>query len=54
VVWPAVGRWDRLAVHPVVLGSGLALFDGTAPFDHTLTDVTSFPIGTQGLVCRTK
>jgi dihydrofolate reductase len=44
----------RLAVHPVVLGSGLALFDGAAPFDLTLTDVTSFPVGTQGLVYRPK
>jgi dihydrofolate reductase len=44
----------RLAVHPVVLGSGLALFDGTAPFDLTLTDATSFPTGTQGLIYRPK
>jgi dihydrofolate reductase len=42
----------RLAVHPVVLGSGLALFDGTAPFDLTLTDATRFPTGTQGLIYR--
>ncbi len=44
----------RLVVHPVVLGSGLALFDGTAPFDLTLTDATRFPSGTQGLVYRAK
>jgi dihydrofolate reductase len=44
----------RLVVHPVVLGSGLALFDGTAPFDLTLTDATRFPIGTQGLIYRPK
>jgi dihydrofolate reductase len=42
----------RLVVHPVVLGSGLALFDGTAPFDLTLIDATRFPIGTQGLIYR--
>jgi dihydrofolate reductase len=44
----------RLAVHPVVLGSGLPLFDGAAPFDLTLTDATRFPTGTQGLVYRPK
>ena len=44
----------RLVVHPVVLGSGLALFDGTAPFDLTLTDATTFPIGTQALIYRPK
>ena len=42
----------RLVVHPVVLGSGQALFVGTAPFDLALTDATSFPIGTQGLIYR--
>jgi hypothetical protein len=41
-------------VHPVVLGSGLALFDGAAPFDLTLTDATRFPIGTQALIYRPK
>jgi dihydrofolate reductase len=44
----------RLVVHPVVLGSGLALFDGAAPFDLTLIEATSFPIGTQGLIYRPK
>ena len=44
----------RLVVHPVVLGSGLALLDGAAPFDLTLTDATRFPIGTQALIYRPK
>jgi dihydrofolate reductase len=44
----------RLVVHPVVLGSGLALFAGAAPFDLTLTEATHFPAGTQGLVYRPK
>jgi dihydrofolate reductase len=44
----------RLVVHPVVLGSGLALFDGAAPFDLTLTDAMRFPIGTQALIYRPK
>jgi dihydrofolate reductase len=44
----------RLVVHPVVLGCGLALFDGAAPFDLTLTDATRFPSGTQGLVYQPK
>jgi dihydrofolate reductase len=42
----------RLVVHPVVLGSGLALFAGAEPFDLTLTDATRFPSGTQALVYR--
>jgi dihydrofolate reductase len=42
----------RLLVHPVVLGSGLALFDGTRPFDLDLVDATSFASGIQGLVYR--
>jgi dihydrofolate reductase len=44
----------RLLVHPVVLGSGLALFDGTAPFNLALVDETTFPSGIQGLVYRPK
>jgi dihydrofolate reductase len=44
----------RLVVHPVVLGSGQALFDRTEPFDLTLIEATRFPIGTQGLVYRPK
>jgi dihydrofolate reductase len=40
----------RLLVHPVVLGSGLALFDSAKPSDLTLIDATTFPNGTQGLV----
>jgi dihydrofolate reductase len=44
----------RLVVHPVVLGAGRALFDGTEPFDLTLTDATRFPIGTQALIYRPK
>jgi dihydrofolate reductase len=40
----------RLVVHPVILGSGLPLFQGAEPFDLTLTDVTTFPTGTQALV----
>jgi hypothetical protein len=38
----------------VALGSGLALFDGTAPFDLALIDETTFPSGIQGLVYRPK
>ena len=44
----------RLVVHPVVLGAGLPLFDGAAPFDLTLIDATRFAIGTQALVYRPK
>jgi dihydrofolate reductase len=40
----------RLLVHPVVLGSGLALFDSVKPSDLTLVDATTFPNGIQGLV----
>ena len=40
----------RLLVHPVVLGSGLALFDSAGAFDLTLLDATTFPSGIQGLV----
>ncbi len=42
----------RLVVHPVVLGSGLSLFQDTDPFDLTLVDATTFPSGTQALVYR--
>jgi dihydrofolate reductase len=44
----------RLVVHPVVLGSGLALFEDTTPLDLTLTDATRFPIGTQALIYQPK
>lgn len=40
----------RLVVHPVVLGSGLPLFQDANPFDLTLTDARTFPSGTQALV----
>jgi dihydrofolate reductase len=39
----------RLVLHPVVLGSGLALFDDAKPFDLVLADATTFPSGTQAL-----
>jgi dihydrofolate reductase len=42
----------RLLVHPVVLGSGLALFEGVDAFDLDLVDSTSFAEGIQGLVYR--
>jgi len=42
----------RLLLHPVVLGSGLALFAGAPALDLKLVDVTSFPSGIQGLVYR--
>jgi dihydrofolate reductase len=42
----------RLVVHPVVLGSGLSLFEGTEPFDLELTDTVVFPSGTQALTYR--
>jgi dihydrofolate reductase len=44
----------RLVVHPVVLGSGLPLFQDAKPFDLTLTDATNFPSGTQALTYRPK
>ena len=40
----------RLLVHPVVLGAGLALFDGVSPFDLTLAGDTIFDSGIQALV----
>lgn len=40
----------RLLVHPVVLGSGLALFESVGAFDLTLVDATTFPSGIQGLI----
>lgn len=42
----------RLLVHPVVLGTGLTLFDGTRPADLDLIDAMSFASGIQGLVYR--
>lgn len=42
----------RLVVHPVVLGSGLPLFDGAEPFDLDLVDAVRFPSGTQALTYR--
>jgi dihydrofolate reductase len=44
----------RLIVHPVVLGSGLALFQDTEPFDLTLVDTVAFPSGAQALTYRPK
>ncbi len=40
----------RLLVHPTVLGSGMALFDGTTPFDLKLVDSTIFANGVHALV----
>jgi dihydrofolate reductase len=42
----------RLVVHPVVLGSGLSLFEHAAAFDLSLIEATAFPSGIQGLVYR--
>lgn len=42
----------RLLVHPVVMGSGHALFQDASPFDLALTEATSFASGIQGLVYR--
>jgi dihydrofolate reductase len=44
----------RLVIHPVILGSGLPLFRDATPFDLALTDVTTFPSGTQALVYQPK
>ncbi|HKZ15165.1 MAG TPA: dihydrofolate reductase family protein [Solirubrobacterales bacterium] len=44
----------RLVVHPVVLGSGLPLFDGAEPFDLDLVDAVKFPSGSQALTYRPK
>jgi dihydrofolate reductase len=44
----------RLLIHPVVLGSGHALFKDATPFGLTLTEATSFASGIQGLVYRTE
>jgi dihydrofolate reductase len=44
----------RLVVHPVVLGSGLALFRDAGTFDLRLTQATTFPSGIQGLVYQPK
>jgi dihydrofolate reductase len=42
----------RLLVHPVVLGTGLALFDGAAPFDFDLVEVARFAGGVSAMVYR--
>jgi len=42
----------RLLIHPVVLGSGLALFSGAAAFDLTAVHTTTFSSGILGIVCR--
>jgi dihydrofolate reductase len=42
----------RLVVHPVVLGSGLALFEDAEPFDLELVDTVTFPSGTQAHTYR--
>jgi dihydrofolate reductase len=42
----------RLVVHPIVLGAGLALFDGANPFDLTLVSATHLDSGIQALVYR--
>jgi dihydrofolate reductase len=44
----------RLVVHPVVLGSGLALFQDAEPFDLTLVDAVTFPSGGQALTYQPK
>jgi dihydrofolate reductase len=50
----ALGLVDeyRLLVHPVVLGSGLALFSGVAGFDLTAVHTTTFAGGIVGIVGR--
>jgi dihydrofolate reductase len=40
----------QLLVHPAVLGSGMALFDGATPFDLKLVNSTSFANGVQALI----
>jgi dihydrofolate reductase len=40
----------RLLVHPVVLGAGLALFDGATPFDLDLIEVARFAGGVSACV----
>jgi len=42
----------RLVVHPVVLGSGLSLFEGAEPFDLDLVDAVRIPSGTQAITYR--
>lgn len=42
----------RLVVHPVVLGSGQALFEDAPAFDLELLDTVVFPSGTQALTYR--
>lgn len=42
----------RLVVHPVVLGAGQSLFEGTETFDLELVDAVRFPTGTQALTYR--
>jgi len=38
----------------VVLGAGLALFDGAEAFDLSLMDAKTFPSGIQGLIYQPK
>jgi dihydrofolate reductase len=40
----------QLLVHPTVLGSGMALFDGATPFDLKLVNSTSFANGVHALI----
>jgi dihydrofolate reductase len=42
----------RLVVHPVVLGSGQALFQDADPFDLELVETVAFPSGAQALTYR--
>jgi dihydrofolate reductase len=44
----------RLVVHPVVLGSGQALFQDAKEFDLDLIDAVAFPSGTQALTYEPK
>jgi dihydrofolate reductase len=44
----------RLVVHPIVLGSGLPLFQDAKPFDLDLIDTVAFPSGTQALTYQPK
>jgi dihydrofolate reductase len=44
----------RLLVHPVILGSGIGLFESAQPFDLALVTVTTFPSEIQALIYRPK